>query len=77
MPAEVLPRRCVSFKTRVYCRSVKSLRQVSPGLHVDGYLIQLTTARNGRRELVEEGFSMGLAMALASESDFAFRTWIR
>jgi hypothetical protein len=27
-------------------------------------------------ELVEEGFSMGLAMALASESDFAFRTWI-
>jgi hypothetical protein len=28
------------------------------------------------RELVEEGFSMGLARALASESDFAFRTWI-
>jgi hypothetical protein len=35
----------------------------------------LAMVRNWR-ELVEEGFSMGLARALASKSDFAFRTWI-
>jgi hypothetical protein len=39
--------------------------------------IPLGTARDGRlASFGREGFSMGLAMALASESDFAFRTWI-
>jgi hypothetical protein len=53
---------------------------VSPGVHKSRVASEpirpsLTMVGNWR-ELVEEGFSMGLARALASESDFAFRIWI-
>jgi hypothetical protein len=61
-------------------RSIPTPVQVSPGVyksHVASDPIRPPLAMVGHwRELVEEGFSMGLARALASESDFAFRTWI-
>jgi hypothetical protein len=54
--------------------------QVSPGVHKSTVVsdpIRPPLAMVGHwKELVEEGFSMGLARALASESNFAFKTWI-
>ncbi len=62
-------------------RNIPTPVQVSqPGVYksyVASHSIRPPLAMVGHwRELVEEGFSMGLARALASESDFAFRTWI-